>query len=607
MPVRARGVPVPASAARGGMGASASSGAAAAPVRPRGHVRAGRSHGVSVEAAAGSRGADRRAGTPLARVHGGDAGVSRAVRVWLSSRASARSRSAPHASSSAYTVVSSAESKNGAHDFVGDARRAALKRSLRTIDTGSLMVSGDGDGDGDPDAPVPEMVGGKEFLIPASETLGVSIDDVDQTLPATRSSVESEKFLENISPISASGDDVAHGSKAEEWEAALIITGTAVGGGSLALPYFCAAGGFFPALLFLGIAYALLLGSALVLVEPTIRVWEDNPQAAVSMHSVVETYLGKSWGLAAGITFWVLINCTLVSQLAKCSELASLFAGFDVASKGTAVASAAAGVWVGRFGAVASAFAIAFAAFDPNVGKINAGATAGLFLGFFTALVFGFGGVDPKLLLASNLVAAAPALPAIAQTMTYAEAIPTVVDMCRGSRVKVRRVLALGSLGPALMYALWLAVTLGRASLADFAAGGGDLAAKILADGGPLGYATAAIATCASVSTLIGCYLALSRFHADTFKLNLSRRNLKLVSLTVLPSLLVSMKGPEMYHLMIKFAGTVPVAFLWGVMPPLVYWKQLKGEGKLTVRWAVYLAVGTLGSAVAMAIGARSM
>ena len=489
--------------------------------------------------------------------------------------------------------------------MVGDARRAALKRSLRTIDTGALMVPGDGDGDGDPDAPVPEMVGGKEFLIPASETLVRSIDDVDQSLPATRSSVESEKFLEKLSPISASGDDVAHGSKTEEWEAALIITGTAVGGGSLALPYFCAAGGFLPALLLLGVAYALLLGSALVLVEPTIRVWEDNPQAAVSMHSVVETYLGKNWGLAAGITFWVLINCTLVSQLAKCSELAALFAGFDVTSRH--VASAAAGVWVGRLGAVAAAFAIAFAAFDPNVGKINAAATAGLFLGFFAALVFGFGGVNPKLLLASNLVAAAPALPAIAQTMTYAEAIPTVVDMCRGSRVKVRRVLALGSAGPALMYALWLAVTLGRASLADFAAGGGDLAAKILAEGGPLGCATAAIATCASVSTLIGCYLALSRFHADTFKLNLSRRNLKLVSLTVLPSLLVSMKGPEMYHLMIKFAGTVPVAFLWGVMPPLVYWKQLKGEGKLTVRWAAYLAAGTLGSAVAMAIGARSM
>ena len=63
--------------------------------------------------------------------------------------------------------------------------------------------------------------------------------------------------------------------------------------------------------------------------EPTIRVWEDNPSAAVSMHSVVRTYLGERWGVAAGITFWVLINCTLVSQLAKCGELTAVFAGFD--------------------------------------------------------------------------------------------------------------------------------------------------------------------------------------------------------------------------------------------------------------------------------------
>ena len=88
-------------------------------------------------------------------------------------------------------------------------------------------------------------MGGKEFLIPLA-VLAHSMDEVDQSLPATRSSVESDKFLENVfSKHPASGDDVAHGSKAEEWEAALIITGTAVGGGSLALPYFCAAGVFF--------------------------------------------------------------------------------------------------------------------------------------------------------------------------------------------------------------------------------------------------------------------------------------------------------------------------------------------------------------------------
>ena len=61
--------------------------------------------------------------------------------------------------------------------------------------------------------------------------------------------------------------------------------------------------------------------------------------------------------------------------------------------------------------------------------------------------------------------------------MVYAEAIPTVVDMCRGSRARVRRVLTLGSLGPAVMYTLWLAITLGRSELAAAGKAGGDLAA----------------------------------------------------------------------------------------------------------------------------------
>ena len=283
---------------------------------------------------------------------------------------------------------------------------------------------------------------------------------------------------------------------------------------------------------------------------------------------------------------------------AKCGELAVLASGVGASPNAA---------WFARLGSVVSAFIVAGAAFNRGVGKINALATSGLFASFAAACVVGASGISGKLLLASNFVAAAPALPAIMQTMTYAEAIPTVVDMCRGSRAKVRRVLALGSLGPAVMYALWLAVTLGRGSLAEYAASGGDLAGKILADGGVLGMATALIATCASVSTLIGCYLALSRFNADTFSLPLNKGCMKLVVLTVLPSLLVSMKGPELYFLMIKFAGTVPVAFLWGVMPPLVMWTMLRGDGKLTALWKTVLGAGAAGSAVAMALGARAM
>ena len=427
------------------------------------------------------------------------------------------------------------------------------------------------------------------------EDMGSSIDDVvpdiesiDESLPPSRSCIESEAFLAH------DGDDIAHGDEAAEWEAALLITGTAVGGGSLALPYFCAAGGFIPAVGLLAISWVALLGSAVTLVEPTIRVWEDNPAVAVSIHTVVETYLGKLAGVAAGITFWILINCTLVSQLAKCGELAALSIG---------AGAGAAWWWATRLGTLATAVLIAGAAFRRDVGRINALATTGLFASFAAACVVGSAGISTGMLAKVNVLMAVPALPAIMQTMTYAEAIPTVVDMCRGSRKKIRRVLAIGSAGPALMYVLWLAVTLGRKELAAFSASGGDLAAKILADGGLLGAATGSIAVCASISTLIGCYLALSRFNADTFHLPLNKGCKKLLALTVLPSLVLAMKGPELYYLMIKFAGTVPVAFLWGVLPPLVMWKQFSGDQKLGNGLRALLAAGVAISLAAMGYG----
>ena len=73
--------------------------------------------------------------------------------------------------------------------------------------------------------------------------------------------------------------------------------------------------------------------------------------------------------------------------------------------------------------------------------------------------------------------------------------------------------------------------------------------------------------------------------------------------MTVLPSLVLAMKGPELYYLMIKFAGTVPVAFLWGVLPPLVMWKQFSGDQKLGNGLRALLAAGVAISLAAMGYG----
>ena len=150
------------------------------------------------------------------------------------------------------------------------------------------------------------------------------------------------------------------------------------------------------------------------------------------------------------------------------------------------------------------------------------------------------------------------------------------------------------------MYMLWLAVTLGRRDLGVRRLGwrlGEDLA------GGGMPGGCGIHVMCASISTLIGCYLALSRFNADTFHLPLNKGCKKLLALTVLPSLVLAMKGPELYYLAIKFAGTVPVAFLWGVLPPLVMWKQYDGDQKLGVGLKAILAAGVGVSLAAMGYG----
>ena len=142
----------------------------------------------------------------------------------------------------------------------------------------------------------PEIVGGQEFLIAPGRRRLRSLDDVDESLPATRSCVESDG---PPPPPTASRTKSRSGRRRSS-------PGTPCGG-SLALQYFRRR--LFPSSVRpLFVSYALLLSSALILVEPTVRVWEDKPGKAVDA-------LGGGGVPRRGVSWrgcWLLINCTLV-------------------------------------------------------------------------------------------------------------------------------------------------------------------------------------------------------------------------------------------------------------------------------------------------------
>ena len=380
-----------------------------------------------------------------------------------------------------------------------------------------------------------------------------------------------------------------HAERASDFEAAMIVVGTTVGGGFLAMPYFAAPAGFVPAVLMSVGAWAALAASGLLVSEALLHTWARSSGRAVSLLSVTAEYLGPAWGYVAAVSFFVMMNCTLVSQLAKCGALAHFFSG---------------GVVSHVIGATATAAAVGAIAFSRAASKVNAVATVGIFASFALICVFGMANLAPGKLAFMDFAAVLPALPGIVQLYAYGECLPTVVDMLRGDRARIRRVILLGTTLPLAMYTCWLAVALAQTGSW---AGTADVAQVMLESGGVLGVATASVAVTASISTLIGGYLALSRFCADALKKKTVTHSRSVAALTLVPSLLFALRGPEVYFTALEFSGAVVVVILWGLLPPLLANSLWRRQGTLSgLRRGLVLAWTAVAS-VALCCGVRSV
>ena len=178
----------------------------------------------------------------------------------------------------------------------------------------------------------------------------------------------------------------------------------------------------------------------------------------------------------------------------------------------------------------------------------------------------------PSNLAFMNFAAALPALPGLFQLYTYGECPPTLVDMLRGDRKRIRRVILMGTTVPLLMYTAWLFVALAQnGSWASNA----DLAQSMLESGGVLG------------ADGIG---GDRSFHLDAdwwvpgvesiLRRRVEEENSGALQVCnfahPLPSLFFAFKGPEVYFSALQFSGAVVVIILWGIL------SRADGEGAWT-------------------------
>ncbi len=337
--------------------------------------------------------------------------------------------------------------------------------------------------------------------------------------------------------------------------AALLVAGTTIGAGMLALPTVLGPAGFWPSAGVLAVYWLLSYFCGQMFIAVTLAFEEP-----VNLHSMVKATLGRG----GEILCWVLYLGLLYSLTA-----AYLSGGHAIVKSLTGIEPT---VLLVVFGAV-----IAMGAFAVDwVNRV-------FMVGLVVAYVMLIGAMAPKLDLSllsrTNGSMVWLALPTVVTSFGYQIIIPTLSQYLHRDRKKIHRAVLWGSLSGLIVYLIFQFIMLGSVTPEQVA-----FAQKA---GEPILPSTIAVAFSffAIITSLLGVSLSLRDFLGDAFRMK--NRAIPVV-LTFLPPLLFAILIPRAFLIALDWAGII-VCLLLGLMPvALVLRKKLPG-------WRAKAAVVVIG------------
>ena len=354
----------------------------------------------------------------------------------------------------------------------------------------------------------------------------------------------------------------------DEASAASLLLGTALGGGFLALPHATSPAGCLPSAGLLAVCWATLLLESNLVADLVIDYHEaTNASRTVSFDTLGREAFGPIGGNLISATFLCLMVTTLVAQIAKGSSLitcAWVPAGVRCAILAGLISTFARSASPQLLGATNGFLTIGFVA-----------AAAALFRGSLDVVSWGR-------LARADWSVCLQAAPTILQLHVYCEVVPTICQLLKYSRRRVRRAMGIGSVALLTMQVVWS--TLGIA-VSPYSSGAlrTDPVDVLLSTGGALGAATTTTAVCAIATTILGTARAIDTWSKDALRDRATpRRPLwAFAALIGLPTLIAARTSTAAaYFGAIDMAGAYPVALLWGLAPPLMTLRARGRRGK---------------------------
>lgn len=344
---------------------------------------------------------------------------------------------------------------------------------------------------------------------------------------------------------------------------ALLIAGTTIGVGMLALPVVTGPAGFIPSVVIYCICWAFMMCTGLLLVE--VCLWMPKDTSFISMGARVLGPAGK-------IVFWLMYLFLFLSVM-----VAHIAGGGDVLRDITGLPLPE---WV-----AATIYALVFAPViylgTRSVDRLNMILISGVAICYFAFIFISAGSVQTSLLTYSNWGKSWVALPILFTAFTYQVIIPSLMTYMERNVRKIRLAVIIGSSIPLVIYLVWEFLILG---IIPIEGQNGLLEAQHLGQNavGPLRYFVANpkifyigkyFAFFALTTSFIPLALSFFDFLGDG--LQWKKKGIKRVILCFVvfgAPLLITLKYPHIFLVALGYAGGISCAFLFGLMPPLMAW-----------------------------------
>lgn len=363
-------------------------------------------------------------------------------------------------------------------------------------------------------------------------------------------------------------EDAAALHKGSIFGGTLLIAGSCIGAGMLALPILTGLSGFFPSLLIFLCAWTFMTATALLLIE--VNGWFPGQVNIVTMakHS-----LGRLGQYLSWILYLFLFYSLNVAYVSASGSLASTFFSYMFHWNFPD--------WLGSTFFVCLFGYIVYLGTRP-VDLWNRGLMAGKIIAYAALVFFGIPYVKPELLLRTEPSYALFSLPVLVISFGFHNMIPTLTSYMNGDLRRVRISILSGSLFALAIYLIWQFIVLGIVPR-DGAGGIVDSlhndreASQALA--GILGSSwvsssAQALAFFAILTSFLAQSLSLVHFLADGIRIPASgkRENKTLCTFALLPPLLLSIAYPQLFFKALNFAGGVCAVILFGVLPVTMVW-----------------------------------